>query len=279
MLCSPKMHAQREVSSVLELISSLRVPSAVTRVAYRAYEKRLVADVRKHPVPAHVGVIMDGNRRLAKTLRVKPWEGHEMGSHTVEALVDWSRQVGIHTLTLYAFSTENFNRDDDEVDKLMELFTTKLAALAEDERIHRDQVRVRILGRTETLPRDVRGAIEKVERATRAYGAYHLNFCIAYGGRQEIIDAMRALIDKVVAGDLDPDEIDEDMLGRHMYTGGDDPDLIIRTGGESRLSNFLLYQAAYSELFFTDVYFPAFRKVDFLRVIRGFQLRARRFGK
>ena len=264
---------------MLELISHLRVPEAVRRVAYRTYEQRLINDVRSHPVPAHVGVIMDGNRRLAKTLHVKPWEGHELGSHTVEALVEWSRQVGIHTLTLYAFSTENFSRDDDEVDKLMELFTTKLAALADDERIHRDQVRVRILGRTETLPASVRGAIAKVERATRTYGAYHLNFCIAYGARQEIIDAMRALIDKVTAGELDPDDIDEDMLGRHMYTGGDDPDLIIRTGGESRLSNFLLYQAAYSELFFTDVYFPAFRKVDFLRVIRGFQQRARRFGK
>jgi len=279
MLPSLNMHPQREVQPVLELLSNLRVPSAISQVVYRAYEKRLLAEVRSHPVPAHVGVIMDGNRRLAKALHVKPWEGHEMGSNTVEALVDWSRLAGVRTLTLYAFSTENFNRADEEVDKIMELFTTKLAALADDKRIHRDQVRVRILGRTETLPPEVRGAIEKVEKATRKYGAYHLNFCIAYGGRQEIIDAMRSLIDQVVAGDLDPDEIDEDMLGRHMYTGGDDPDLIIRTGGESRLSNFLLYQAAYSELFFTDVYFPAFRKVDFLRVIRGFQLRARRFGK
>lgn len=264
---------------MLDKIARLRLPTPVKSLLYQTYEKRLLQEVRKEPVPAHVGIIMDGNRRLAKTLNIKPWEGHKMGSHTVEALVDWSREIGIRTLTLYAFSTENFNRSSSEVDALMGLFAQKLSHLAEDERILANQVRVRVLGRPEMLPEEVRTAIDKVERATSTFVAYHLNFCIAYGGRQEILDAFRALIGKVTAGTMQVEEIDEDVLGEHMYTHGDDPDLIIRTGGESRLSNFLLYQAAYSELFFTDVYFPAFRKLDFLRVIRVFQQRARRFGK
>jgi tritrans,polycis-undecaprenyl-diphosphate synthase [geranylgeranyl-diphosphate specific] len=264
---------------VIEKLTRIRVPSPVAGLLYRTYEKRLEAEVRKHPVPAHVGVIMDGNRRLARALSIRPWEGHELGSNTVEELVEWSRVVGVHTLTLYAFSTENFDRAPDEVEALMGLFAKKLAALAEDARIHRNQVRVRVLGRREMLPPNVRASIDLVEHATGGYGAYHLNFCIAYGARQEITDAVRALITKVQDGEMTIDQIDEDVLGQHMYTGGDDPDLIIRTGGEARLSNFLLYQAAYSELFFTDVYFPAFRKTDFLRVLRAYQQRARRFGR
>ncbi len=261
------------------LLSHVRLPAPIADVAYRAYERRLLNGVRSEPVPGHVGVIMDGNRRLAKTLGMTPWDGHELGSRTVESLVDWSRDVGVRTLTLYAFSTENFDRVEEEVDALMGMFATKLTQLATDRRILDNRVRVRVLGRNEMLPERVRAAIETVESATGSFDDYHLNFCIAYGGRQEIIDAVRCLIDKVSAGTLDADDIDEKMLGEHLYTAGDDPDLIIRTGGESRLSNFLLYQAAYSELFFTDVFFPAFRRVDFLRVIRAYQQRARRFGR
>ena len=261
------------------LLTHIRLPAPIADVAYRAYERRLLNGVRGDPVPGHVGVIMDGNRRLAKTLGMTPWDGHELGSKTVESLVDWSRDVGVRTLTLYAFSTENFDRVADEVDALMGMFATKLTQLATDRRILDNRVRVRVLGRTEMLPERVRTAIETAESATGSFDDYHLNFCIAYGGRQEIIDAVRCLIDKVSAGTLDADDIDEKMLGEHLYTAGDDPDLIIRTGGESRLSNFLLYQAAYSELFFTDVFFPAFRRVDFLRVIRAYQQRARRFGR
>ncbi len=249
------------------------------RAAYRVYERRLASEIQKLPVPAHVGFIMDGNRRHAKARGRLPWEGHELGSHTVEALVDWGREVGIKTMTLYAFSTENFERSGDEVEMLMQLFEHKLAAMAEDPRILGNRVRVRVLGRTELLPKDVLDAIELVETTTKDFDSYQLNFCIAYGGRQEIIDAFKSLLIKIESGEVDRDSIDEEMLGRHLYTGGDDPDLIIRTGGESRLSNFLLYQAAYSELFFTDVHFPSFRKLDLLRVVRAYQQRKRRFGK
>jgi tritrans,polycis-undecaprenyl-diphosphate synthase [geranylgeranyl-diphosphate specific] len=161
----------------------------------------------------------------------------------------------------------------------MDLFADRLANIAVDHRILDNGVRVRVLGRTDMLPPDVLGAVKLAEEATKHFTDYRLNFCIAYGGRQEILDAVHEILDKVARGELKRDDVDEDLLGEHLYTGGDDPDLIIRTGGESRLSNFLLYQAAYSELFFTDVYFPSFRKIDFLRVIRDYQRRQRRYGR
>ena len=163
------------------LLSHVRLPAPIADVAYRAYERRLLNGVRSEPVPGHVGVIMDGNRRLAKTLGMTPWDGHELGSRTVESLVDWSRDVGVRTLTLYAFSTENFDRVEEEVDALMGMFATKLTQLATDRRILDNRVRVRVLGRNEMLPERVRAAIETVESATGSFDDYHLNFCIAYG--------------------------------------------------------------------------------------------------
>ena len=257
----------------------VRLPGPVVRWIYRGYERGLSREIRAAPVPGHVGFILDGNRRHAKSLGRLPWEGHRLGSDTVEALVEWGREIGVKTMTLYAFSTENFSRAAEEVETLMALFAHRLTELASDERILRNGVQVRVLGRLEMLPPEVLEAIRLVERATKEHDAYRLNFCIAYGGRQEIIDAVQKIITKVESGELERESIDEKMLGQHLYTGGDDPDLIIRTGGEARLSNFLLYQAAYSELFFTDVYFPSFRKIDFLRIIRDYQRRQRRFGK
>ena len=257
----------------------IRLPRPLLRATYNIYERQLLREIASDRVPTHVGFIMDGNRRHAKAKGRLPWEGHRLGSDTVEALVEWGREIGVRTMTLYAFSTENFGRPDQEVETLMDLFAHRLADLAADNRILDNGVRVRVLGRTEMLPPDVLDAIRLVEGVTAKFDSYCLNFCIAYGGRQEIIDAVKKLIDKVETGELDRDAIDEEVLAAHLYTGGDDPELIIRTGGESRLSNFLLYQAAYSELFFTDVYFPSFRKIDFLRVIRDYQRRQRRFGR
>lgn len=246
---------------------------------YRTYERSLMRDIREAPVPQHVGFIMDGNRRHAQARGQLPWEGHKLGSDTVEALVEWGREIGVRTMTLYAFSTENFDRNDEEVEQLMGLFARRLADLAEDDRILANGVQVRVLGRTDLLPEHVQQAIELVEAATADHAGSRLNFCIAYGGRQEILDAFRKLFAKLENGELKREDVDERVLGEHLYTEGADPDLIIRTGGESRLSNFLLYQAAYSELFFTDVHFPSFRKIDFLRVIRSYQQRKRRFGR
>lgn len=259
--------------------SPLRLPGIVRRLLYRTYERSLVKEIGTLPVPEHVGFILDGNRRHARTLGRLPWEGHDLGSDTVEAIVDWGCEIGVRTMTLYAFSTENFSRPAEEVDALMAIFSHRLAALADDDRIHDRGVRVRVFGRTAMLPPDVLESVRLIEDVTSSYDAYQLNFCIAYGGRQEIIDAVRQIIAKVEAGDLEREAVDEEVLGRHLYTRGNDPDLIIRTGGEARLSNFLLYQSAYSELFFTDVFLPSFRKVDFLRIIRVYQRRRRRFGR
>jgi len=257
----------------------LRLPGPVVRWIYRSYENGLVREIQSAPVPGHVGFILDGNRRHAKAIGRLPWEGHRLGSDTVEALVEWGREIGVRTMTLYAFSTENFSRAQEEVDTLMALFAHRLADLASDDRILKNGVRVRVLGRKDMLPPEVLEAIRLVEGATASFDDYCLNFCIAYGGRQEILDAFQSILTKIERGELDRENVDEQLLGQHLYTGGDDPDLIIRTGGEARLSNFLLYQAAYSELFFTDVYFPSFRKIDFLRIIRNYQRRQRRFGK
>lgn len=268
------MDLSAEIASLGHL---LRVNPA-SRALYGAYERALLMRVHAAPVPKHIGIIMDGNRRMARAAGRLPWEGHELGADAVEALVDWCGEIGIHTLTLYAFSTENFARPQGEVDALMSLFARKLTALATHARIHADGVRVRVLGRRELLPKAVREAAERVERATAHHSQRALHFCIAYGGRQEMADAVRSIVAKVVAGELAPEAIDDDTLGQHLYVAGDDPDLIIRTGGESRLSNFLLYQSAYAELFFSDVYFPSFRRLDLIRIVRAFQKRQRRFG-
>jgi len=257
----------------------LHLPGPLRRLVYRTYERQLLREISTAPVPRHIGFIMDGNRRHAEANGKLPWEGHRLGSDTVEALLGWAREIDVHTMTLYAFSTENFERPDDEVRMLMDLFAQRLTGLASDERILDQGVRVRVLGRTEMLPPDVLSAVRLVEAATSGFEDFGLNFCIAYGGRQEILDAIQTILAKVEAGELTREDVDEKVFGEHLYTEGDDPDLIIRTGGESRLSNFLLYQAAYSELFFTDVHFPSFRKVDFLRVLRSYQQRKRRFGK
>ncbi|MDK2784018.1 MAG: tritrans,polycis-undecaprenyl-diphosphate synthase, partial [Thermococcaceae archaeon] len=152
--------------------------------------------------------------------------------------------------------------------------------LVHDERVHKYGIRVNVLGRKELLPRNVREAAEEAEKVTRKYNNYILNIAVAYGGRSEIVDAIKRIVEDVQAGKLSKEEINEELLKRYLYVPNmSDPDIVIRTGGEIRISNFLLYQIAYSELFFVDVYFPEFRKIDFLRIIREYQKRHRRFGK
>ncbi|MBN1774821.1 MAG: di-trans,poly-cis-decaprenylcistransferase [Deltaproteobacteria bacterium] len=252
---------------------------AARGVLERAYAERLRREVLASEVPGHVAVILDGNRRHARLHGLAATDGHLLGSETLEQLLEWCRRLGVHTLTVYALSTENLRRDPDEVRALMDLFACKLTELAADERVHKNRIRVRVLGRLDQLRPDVAAAAARAEAATATYDAFEFRICLAYGGRQEIVDAVRSIADDVAAGHLDPATVDEGLLGARLCAGADEPDLLIRTGGEVRLSNFMLFQAAYSELVFTDVHFPAFRELDFLRLVRTYQQRVRRFGR
>ena len=249
---------------------------------YRIYEKWLWHQVKDEVKPEHIAIILDGNRRWALNRSLNPYIGHYYGADKTEKMLRWCLELGVKTMTLYAFSTENFNRSQKEVGEIMQLFREKLQQVLENDEIHKHKVRVKAIGRLSMLPEDVQGMIEKVEEATRDYDQHFLNFAIAYGGRAEIIDAARKLAQEVEEEKLSPGDISEEIFEKHLYTAHlpqQDPDLIIRTSGEERLSGFLLYQSAYSELCFLDVYWPEFRRIDMLRAIRTFQKRRRRFGK
>ncbi len=257
-----------------------KIPHILFKPLYDVYEDYLLGKVKSGSLPRHVAIIMDGNRRWARKLEKPPWYGHLFGSNKLEEIMEWCRELGIRTLTVYAFSTENFKRSPEEVNALMNLFKQKFNELVDDERIHKYRVRVNVLGRKELLPDGVKKAAEDAERATRKYSNYTLNIALAYGGRSEITDAVKDIVRDALDGRIKPEDVDEDLVKRYLYYPGmPDPDIVIRTGGEIRISNFLLYQIAYSELFFVDVYFPEFRKIDFLRIIREYQRRQRRFGR
>jgi tritrans,polycis-undecaprenyl-diphosphate synthase [geranylgeranyl-diphosphate specific] len=223
---------------------------------------------------------MDGNRRFAKEFGLDKNQGHEKGKDKLEELMDWCLELGIKILTVYAFSTENMMRETEEVDYLMDMFEKNFRKLGEDERIHKHGIRVSVLGQRDLLPAKVQKAIEYAEGKTSGYDNYYYNIAIAYGSRQEIIMAIKQLAQEVKDGQIEVDDINEREFSKFLYTADfPDPDLVLRTSGEERVSNFLLWQLAYSELYFTDVYWPGFRKIDFLRAIRSYQMRRRRFGK
>lgn len=244
-----------------------------------ATERRLLERVRQDPVPRHLAIIMDGNRRFASAHGMLTAEGHVKGKDKIEELLDWCLEVGIRVLTVFALSTENLSRPPEEIDDLMDLFEKSFRDIAVDERVHRYGIRVRSIGDREILPPRVQEAIGVAERATQSYDNYRYNVAIAYGGRDEIVEAIRVLAREVRAGRLDPEAIDAKMVSDHLYTSDlPDPDLILRTSGEERISNFLLWQSAYSELYFSDVMWPGLTRLDFLRAIRTFQTRQRRYG-
>ena len=242
-------------------------------------EKRLRELVRAEPVPRHLAIIMDGNRRFARTQGIGVRDGHARGRDTLEELLNWCLDLEIRILTVYALSTENLLRPAEELDGLMDLFDRALRDIATDERVHRHRIRVRVIGNRALLPARVQEAIDIAESATKGYGDYRYNVALGYGGRDEIVDAIRQLAREVRAGSLEPEAIDSETVARHLYTADlPDPDLILRTSGEERISNFLLWQSAYSELYFSDVLWPGLTRLEFLRAIRTFQLRRRRYG-
>ena len=253
---------------------------------YKLYENWLWRQVKNGVPPEHIAIILDGNRRWANEqetnspIRKDKW-GHTDGADTVEQLLDWCHLIGVRNVTLYTFSTENFARNTEEVTQIMDIAKERFRKLLKDERVHRDKVHVKVIGRVNMLPDNLRDIIEQLEKATANYDKYFWNFAFAYGGRAEIVDATKIIAKKVQEKELKIDDIDEGTFEKYLYTSHmtkQDPDMIIRTSGEERLSGFLLWQAAYSELFFLDVYWPDFRRIDLLRAIRVFQHRKRRFG-
>lgn len=245
----------------------------------RIRAKKMMEDIRQYPVPRHLAVIMDGNRRYAFEEGLSPQEGHRIGGSKLEEVVEWCHEVGIEGLTVFAFSTDNFKRSPEEVEHLMNLFAEDLRRLAADERIHEHEIRVKVIGETDVLPDDVAAAASQAEEATQGYEQHYFNIAIGYGGREEIVEAVRQIARDVQNGKVDPEEVHKDLISSYLYTADSpDPDLILRTSGEERISNFLLWQLAYAELYFSDVYWPAMKKTDFLNVIQSYQKRQRRYG-
>jgi len=249
---------------------------------YRIYEKWLRHQVKNGGVmPEHIAIILDGNRRWASEKAMNPWVGHHFGAEKIRNLLDWCLELEVKSITLYAFSTENFRRPKHEIEEIMKLAEEKMREILTDERIHKNKVRVKVIGRRNLLPSSLQRLIREVEDATKDYNEHFLNVALAYGGRAEIVDAAKKIAEKIENGELRSDVINEEVFENHLYTAylpKQDPDLIIRTSGEERLSGFLLWQCAYSELCFLDVYWPDFRRIDLLRAVRTYQKRKRRFG-
>ena len=249
---------------------------------YRLYEGRLRSQIEKEEMPSHVGIILDGNRRWAASQGVSEGFGHVEGANRAEELLDWCHELGIKTVTLYVLSTENLDRTPAELQELFALIEARLARLLSDERITRYRVKVRAIGQLDLLPRSIRDLLAAIEAKTAGFDVHYLNIAVAYGGRAEIIDMVRSVAQEVKSGKLAPDQIDEETVATRLYTSylpNQEPDLIIRTSGEERMSGFLLWQGAYSELVFMDVFWPAFRFIDLLRAVRTYQKRRRRYGK
>jgi len=266
----------------IKQITENKLFKLVRREMDKLIAKKMMQDIKKEKIPNHVAIIMDGNRRYALMEGFPPTKGHEMGKDKLEEVVGWCREIGVKVLTVFAFSTDNFKRSKQEVEHLMDMFEKDLKELAEDERIHKNRIRVSVIGKLDLLPERVRKAAEDVMKKTEKYDRYYFNIAIGYGGREEITEAIKKIAEDVKKGKIEPDEINQSKVASYLYTSSlpfPDPDLILRTSGEERISNFLLWQLAYSELYFTDVYWPAFKKKDFLRAILSYQRRQRRYGK
>lgn len=223
---------------------------------------------------------MDGNRRFARERNLPSYLGHRYGQKKLKDVLSWFWDLEIQYVTLYAFSTENFERPEREVKELMKLAERAFREIIQHPAIEKRSIRIKTIGRTHLLPREVQQAIKEAEESTAENTGPTLIIAIGYSGRAEMIDAIRSIARKIANHEISIEDINEVVVQRHLYTNGiPDPDLIIRTSGEERLSGFLTWQSAYSELYFADVFFPRFRKIDLWRAIRTYQSRCRRYGR
>jgi len=248
------------------------------QLVYRAYARRLQSRLDLGAVPHHVGVIIDGNRRWARASGADSAAGHAAGADNVERLLEWCEEVGVDLVTLWLLSTDNLNRPADELAPLIEIITDVTERIAAAGRWH-----VHPVGALDLLPAPTARRLKELDEATRNGPGLTVNAAVGYGGRREIADAVRSLLHEHAAQGTSLEELaevlDVEHIAEHLYTRGQpDPDLVIRTSGEQRLSGFLLWQSAHSEFYFCEAYWPAFRKVDFLRALRAYAQRERRFG-
>ena len=256
------------------------IKRAIKAMLYPVYERRLLRQLDFAQTPHHVGVILDGNRRWAKSnFDASPEEGHKAGATKIIELLNWCEEADVTIITLWLLSTDNLNRDPEELDSLLRIIATaidRLDALGKWE--------IKPLGALELLPQWLQEKLNDVELRSKGRTKTVVNVAIGYGGRHEIVDAVRHFIKDEAALGKSPEEIASDLsideVGKHLYTAGmPDPELVIRTSGEQRLSGFLLWQSAHSEFYFCEAYWPDFRRVDFLRALRAYAQRHRRFGK
>jgi len=259
--------------------------SIALKPVYKVYEKWLWLQISEGPIPKHVAIIPDGNRRWAKELGKPITYGHDIGYLKLKELLKWLWELGIKVVTIYAMSYENcMYRSEDEKKHLFGLINQALNDLMNSSTLHENKVRVRVFGRLDMVPAELIEKIHQIEELTTNYEDRCINVALCYGGRQEIIDAVQKIVRDVVDGRISADNINENLFSKYLYTSHlndslDEPDLVMRTSGELRLSNFLLWQIAYSELYFCDIFWPEFRKIDLWRAIRSYQKRERRFGR
>lgn len=255
--------------------------SSLKQLAYPAYEARLARLIKGKPQPKHIAIMADGNRRWAREAGFTDIShGHRQGAKKIGEMISWCRDTDIEVVTIYLLSTENLKRSEQEVELLFDIISDVVTHLS-----HNDVgCQVRLVGHLDLLPDDVRQRMVTAAAETEDNTGVIVNVAVGYGGRQEIVDAVQNLVRAEAERGTTTAEmahrVTAESIGEHLYTKGlPDPDLVIRTSGEQRLSGFLLWQAAYSEIWFTDTYWPAFRKVDFLRALRDYSQRSRRFGK
>lgn len=233
--------------------------------------------------PEHVGIIPDGNRRLARRLLQNPWKGHEWGFDKVKNIIEWSEELGVKVLTFYTLSLENLEkRPKRELNYLFQIARKELDDIIGNREniVHRNMVKLSFVGRLDLLPEDLQERMKRVSRLTKDYSRQYVNLAIAYGGRQELIDTSKRIAADVKKGKIGLGRISESLFRNYLWSNGfKDPDLIIRTGGEKRLSNFLPFQSVYSELVFVDSLWPEFSKKDFVKAVNDYMERERRFGK
>ena len=247
-------------------------------LAYSLYERRLLASLDPEQVPHHVGVILDGNRRWAKALGASASSGHRAGADKIAALLEWCDEAGVELVTLWLLSTENLARPDPELNPLLEIIEQVVTELGRCGRW-----RINPVGSLDLLPQHTAEVLKQAAVDTRDVNGLLVNIAVGYGGRQEIADAVRSLLSEQAEAGVPMDELARTLsaedISSHLYTKGQpDPDLVIRTSGEQRLSGFMLWQSAHSEYYFCEAYWPDFRHVDFLRALRAYAERERRFG-